>query len=68
MESLDLRSSNQYVLLSVTSVVSVLSVCESPVKLQLKILEIFFLWELYVIYMERRERFCACSKCYINLF
>jgi hypothetical protein len=41
---------------------------ESPVKVQPKILDIFFLRQLYIIYMYRRARFCVRGKCYINRF
>jgi hypothetical protein len=37
-----------------------------PVKVQPKILDVFFLGELHTVYMNRGAGFSSCSECYVD--
>jgi hypothetical protein len=67
VENVDLRPNNQYILVRGFLVVSVLRRMfvsgKSPVQVYPEILDIFFLGELHVVYM---ELFSSCSGCDVN--
>jgi hypothetical protein len=39
---------------------------KSPVKMQPKILDIFSLGELHIVYMDWKARFSSCGECYMD--
>jgi hypothetical protein len=67
VESFELRPSNQYILMRVIrSCFRFVKICfapdKSPVKVQLEILDIFFLGELHIVYMDRGARFLSYGE------
>jgi hypothetical protein len=73
VESLDLRPSNQYIL--VREIPSCLhfakNVCapgKSSVEIKSKVFDIVLLWDLNIIYMHRWARFASCSERHMDPF
>jgi hypothetical protein len=69
VESFDyFRPSNQYILVRVlfTFCENVIVPAKSPVKVYPKILDIFFLGELHIVYMDWGACFSSCSECYVD--
>jgi hypothetical protein len=70
IESLDLRPSNQYILVSESLIcLRFAKMCvpgKAAVKMKSKVFDMVLLRCLHIIYMERWARFWSCSECHMD--
>jgi hypothetical protein len=70
IESLDLRPSNQYILLSESpSCLRLEKMCvpgKAAIEMKSKVFDMLLLRYLHIIYMDRWARVSSCSECHID--